>query len=89
MDNKVKEQNNRQTESTVTITRKEFEDGSSEEKRIEQVEGGYIITLEKRFKNEEGGWDWKTDKSVSITDPNKDSSSESIASRLESILKGM
>jgi len=37
--------NGKSVESTVKITRKEFEDGSSEETRVEQVEGGYIITF--------------------------------------------
>jgi hypothetical protein len=90
MDNEVKmSEGNREVESTVTITRKEFEDGSSEERRVEQVEGGYIITLEKRFKDDKGDWQWKTDKSVSTTDPNLDKSSEGIANRLESILKNL
>jgi hypothetical protein len=39
-------------ESTVKITRKEFEDGGSEETRIEQVDGGFIITKECRCKND-------------------------------------
>lgn len=76
-------------ESTVKITRQEFKDGSSTERRVEQVEGGYIITTEKRVKNDEGYWDYITDKAVSTEDPDKDNSSEGIANRLESILKNM
>jgi hypothetical protein len=76
-------------ESTVKITRKEFEDGSSEETRVEQVEGGYIITKECRCKNDKGEWEWKTEKSVSTTDPTMDKSTEGIASRLEALLKNM
>ena len=79
---------NKETESLITITRKEYEDGSSEERRVEQVEGGYIITTEKRFKKD-GEWEWKTDKSVSTTDPNLDKSSEGIASRLAESLKNI
>lgn len=76
-------------ESTVKITRKEFEDGSSEEQRVEQVEGGYIVTVEKRFKDSKGEWQWKTEKSVSTEDPTMDKSTEGIASRLEALLKNM
>jgi hypothetical protein len=80
---------NKSVESTVKITRKEFEDGSSEETRVEQVDGGYIITKECRCKNEKGEWEWKTEKSVSVEDPMSDSSTEGIISRLEQVLKNM
>lgn len=91
MDNELvqNESSSKAVESTVTITRKEFEDGGSEEQRVEQVEGGYIVTVEKRFKNSKGEWEWKTEKSVSTENPNLDKSSEGIANRLESILKGI
>lgn len=90
MDSELMENSNssKEIESTVTITRKEFEDGSSEERRVEQVEGGYIITLEKRFKKD-GEWEWKTERSVSKEDPNKDTSAAGVADRLESILKNL
>lgn len=78
-----------EVESTVNITRKQFEDGSSEETRVEQVDGGYIITKEKRSKDKDGNWKWKTEKSVSTEDPNKDTSTEGIANRLESALKNL
>lgn len=78
-----------EVESTVKITRKEFEDGSSEETRVEQVDGGYIITKEKRYKDKEGCWQWKTEKAVSTEDPTRDTSSEGIISRLEQVLKNM
>jgi hypothetical protein len=82
-------ESSKSVESTVKITRKEFEDGSSEETRVEQVEGGYIITKECRCKNDKGEWEWKTEKSVSTTDPTMDKSTEGIASRLEALLKNM
>lgn len=72
--------------SKEVITREKFEDGSSIETRVEQVEGGWIITKEKHYKNAEGEWQWETKKSVSTTDPNLDKSSAGIASRLEKIL---
>ena len=75
-------------ESTVKITRKEFEDGSSEETRVEQVDGGYIITKECRCKNDKGEWEWKTEKSVSAEDPTRYTSTEGILARLEAALKG-
>lgn len=75
-------------ESTVKITRKQFEDGSSEETRVEKVEGGYIIIKECRCKNDKGEWEWKTEKSVSTEDPTRDSSTEGILARLEAALKG-
>ena len=85
----MKSESSKSVESTVKITRKEFEDGSSEETRVEQVEGGYIITKECRCKNDKGEWEWKTDKSVSTEDPNQDKSTEGIANRLESIFKNL
>lgn len=91
MDNEAMEMTSggKEVESTVKITRKEFEDGSTEETRIEQVEGGYIITKECRCKNDKGEWEWKTEKSVSTEDPSLDKSAEGIASRLESVLKNL
>ena len=82
-------ENGKEVESTVNITRKEFEDGSSEETRVEQVEGGYIITKECRYKDKEGNWQWKTEKSVSTTDPTQEKTPEAIASRLEEALKNL
>ena len=89
MDNELmaNEKSSTDVESVVKITRKEFEDGSSEETRVEQVDGGYIITVEKRFKDKEGCWQWKAEKSVSQEDPNKDTSTEGIVARLEQALK--
>lgn len=91
MDNEAMEMTSggKEVESTVKITRKEFEDGGSEETRIEQVKGGYIITKECRCKNDKGEWEWKTEKSVSTEDPSLDKSAEGIASRLESVLKNL
>jgi len=90
MDNELKENKNSSTdvESVVKITRKEFEDGSYEETRVEQVEGGFITTLCTR-KKVNGEWEYKDEKSVSIEDPSKDNSTEGIANRLESIFKGL
>jgi hypothetical protein len=84
-----KSESSKSLESTVKITRKEFEDGSSEETRVEQVEGGYIITKECRCKNDKGEWEWKTEKSVSTEDPMMDTSSAGLASRLEAALKNL
>jgi hypothetical protein len=86
MDDELRVEGSNGVESTTTITRKEFEDGSSEEKRVEKVEGGYIITVEKRFKKD-GDWEWKTEKSVSTEDPNLDKSSAGIANRLAELFK--
>ncbi len=89
MDEMMNMENMKEVESTVKITRKQFEDGSSEETRVEQVDGGYIITKECRCKNDKGEWEWKTEKSVSTEDPNRDNSSEGIADRLQSVLKNL
>jgi len=76
-------------ESVVKITRKEFEDGSSEEIKVEQVEGGFIKTVCKRYKDKEGCWQYDEEKSVTTEDPMRDESSSGIAERLESVLKGL
>lgn len=89
MDNMEYKESGKSVESTVKTTRKEFEDGSSEETRVEQVEGGYIITKECRYKNDKGEWDWKTEKSVSTTDPTQEKTPEAIATRLEEALKNL
>jgi hypothetical protein len=75
--------------SKEVITREKFEDGSSIETRVEQVEGGWIITKEKHFKDKEGEWQWETNKSVSTTDPNLDKTSAGIAGRLQEVLKNL
>jgi hypothetical protein len=90
MDNMMEyKENSKEVESTVKTTRKQFEDGSSEETRVEQVEGGYIITKECRYKDDNGEWQWKTEKSVSTTDPTQEKTPEAIASRLEAALKNL
>lgn len=81
-------ENDKSVETVVKTTRKEFEDGSSEETTVEQVEGGYIITKQCRHK-ENGEWKWKTEKSISTTDPTQEKSPEAIASRLEEALKNL
>jgi len=80
---------NSKESSKEVITREKFEDGSSIETKVEQVEGGWIITKEKHFKDKEGEWQWETKKSISTTDPNLDKTSIGIASRLESMLKNL
>jgi hypothetical protein len=91
MDNEAieNEGSSKGVESVVKITRKEFEDGSHEETKVEQVDGGFIKTICKRYKDKDGCWQYSDEKSVSTEDPNKDESSEGIASRLESVLKGL
>ena len=71
----------KEVEKTVRTKRKEFEDGSYEEIRVEDVEGGFIKTVCTRK--------YKDEKSVSTEDPLKDGSSEGIASRLASVLKNL
>jgi hypothetical protein len=91
MDNEMLENegSSKDVESVVRITRRQFEDGSSEETRVEQVEGGYIKTICKKYKDKDGCWQWDEEKSVSTEDPMKDMSSKGIAERLESVLKGL
>lgn len=89
MDNMMEyKEDSKSVETTIKTTRKEFEDGSSEEMRVEQVEGGYIITKECRYK-EDGEWKWKTEKSVSTNDPTQEKTPEAIANRLEEALKNL
>jgi hypothetical protein len=89
MDNMMEyKEDSKSVETTIKTTRKEFEDGSSEEMRVEQVEGGYIITKECRYK-EGDEWKWKTEKSVSTTDPTQEKTPEAIANRLEEALKNL
>lgn len=89
MDEIMKSEGNKSVESTVNITRKEFEDGSSEEIRVEQVEGGFIKTICKKYKDKDGCWQWDEEKSVHTENPMRDNSTEGIVSRLEQVLKNM
>lgn len=90
MDNELTmSEGSKEVESTVKITRKEFEDGSSEEIRVEQVEGGFIKTICKKYKDKDGCWQWNEEKSVHTEDPMRDNSTEGIVSRLEQVLKNM
>ena len=88
IENDSKEGSSTEAEKTVRTKRKEFEDGSYEEIRVEDVEGGFIKTVCTR-KKVDGQWEYKDDKSVSTEDPLKDNSTEGIASRLESVLKNL
>ena len=76
---------NNEVESKITTKRIQNEDGSSVETTIEEVTGGYIKTVCTRTKNSEGNWDYKTDKSVSMENPDEE---KSLAEKLEHILKG-
>jgi hypothetical protein len=89
MDEIMESEGNKSVESTVNITRKEFEDGSSEEIRVEQVEGGFIKTICKKYKDKDGCWQWDEEKSVHTENPMRDNSTEGIVSRLEQVLKNM
>lgn len=79
--------NNKAVESESKCVKKEFADGSYEEVRVEKVEGGYIKTVCKRFKDAEGMWQYTDEKSVHTEDPLEDKSS--LVERLESIMKGL
>lgn len=74
-------------ETETKCIKKEFEDGSYEEVRVEKVEGGYIKTVCKRFKDSEGCWQYTDEKSVHTEDPLEEKTS--IVERLESVLKGL
>lgn len=74
-------------ESESKCIRKEFADGSSEEVRVEKVEGGYIKTVCKRFKDKDGCWQYTDEKSVHTEDPLEDNAS--LVDRLASIMKGI
>lgn len=89
MDEIMESEGNKSVESTVKITRKEFEDGSSEEIRVEHVDGGFIKTVCKKYKDKDGCWQWDEEKSVHTEDPMRDNSTEGIVSRLEQVLKNM
>ena len=89
MDNELMEDkgSSRGVESVVKSTRKEFEDGSSEEIRVEQVDGGYIKIVCKKYKDKDGCWQWDEEKSVHTEDPLGDSTS--LVDRLAAVMKGL
>lgn len=78
---------NKAVESETKCIKKEFADGSYEEVRVEKVDGGYIKTVCKRFKDSEGCWQYTDEKSVHTEDPLEEKTS--IVERLESVLKGL
>jgi predicted transcriptional regulator len=75
-------------DSKVKTNRTEYADGSYEEIRVEEVEGGFIKTVCTRKKD---GDDWKYEdkKSVHTEDPLLDKTASGIASRLEKIMQNM
>ena len=79
--------NNKAVESETMCIKKEFADGSYEEVRVEKVEGGYIKTVCKRFKDSEGCWQYTDEKSVHTEDPLEEKSS--LAERLEKVINGL
>lgn len=72
------------TESKTTTKRVEYEDGSSISTEVEEVDGGFIKTIHKRYKDSEGEWQYSTDRSVSLTNPLEE---KSMAEKLEQYLK--
>jgi hypothetical protein len=79
--------NNKAVESETKCIKKEFADGSSEEVKVEKVDGGYIKKVCKRFKDAKGCWQYTEEKSVHTEDPLEDNTS--IVDRLASIMKGL
>jgi hypothetical protein len=79
--------NNKAVESETKCIKKEFADGSYEEVRVEKVDGGYIKTVCKRFKDSEGCWQYTDEKSVHTEDPLDDN--KSIVDRLAAVMKGI
>lgn len=57
------------TEAKVTTKRHEYEDGSYEEISVEEVEGGFIKTVSKHYKDDKDEWQWDTNKSVHKENP--------------------
>lgn len=79
--------NNKAVESETKCIKKEFADGSYEEVRVEKVDGGYIKTVCKRFKDSEGCWQYTDEKSVHTEDPLDDN--KNIVDRLAAVMKGL
>ena len=79
--------NNKAVESETKCIRKEFADGSSEEVKVEKVEGAYIKTVCKRFKDKEGCWQYTDEKSIHTEDPLEEKTS--LAERLEKVINGL
>jgi len=71
-------------ESKMTTKRIENEDGSSIETRVEEVKGGFIKTVSKRFKDAEGEWKYSDEKSVSTSNPLEE---KSMAEKLEEYME--
>ena len=69
MDKMIESESSKSTKSVSWSKRVANEDGSSIDTKVEKVDGGYIITKETSGKNSEGEWEYKTDKSISKTNP--------------------
>lgn len=72
-------------ETKVTTKRVENEDGSSLETRVEEVTGGFIKTVSKRYKDSSGDWQYSDERSVSLTNPLEE---KSMAEKLEDFMAG-
>lgn len=56
-------------ETTTVTKRVEHSDGSYDEVRVEEVEGGFIQYTTRHFKDAKGDWQWKDSKSVHTENP--------------------
>jgi hypothetical protein len=77
MDDEVKEVEGTDNEGNSQTTwekREEFEDGSSNSIRVEAVDGGFIKNESRRFKKENGEWEYKDTKSIHTSNPLKEKS---------------
>jgi hypothetical protein len=79
-------------ESKETIKRTEKEDGSYEEIRVEQVDGGFIKSVSTRSKDGNGDWKYENNKSVHSKNPfddddKEESKEKSLAEKLEAFIK--
>ena len=74
MDSKLTTMESSNCEKQIRTTRNEYSDGSYEEITVEKVEGGYIKTVCKNWKDGEE-WKYDTKKSVSVEDPMKEKTS--------------
>ena len=77
MDDEVKEIEGTDSEGNAQTTwekREEYKDGSSNSIRVEAVDGGFIKNESRRFKKENGEWEYKDSKSIHTSNPLKEKS---------------
>jgi len=81
---------NMETDVKYNGTKKLEKDGVSKTVRVEQVDNGFIVTVEKNWRDKKDGYQYEEKKYISKTNPfeNNEGKESSLSDSLETFLNG-